>query len=101
MGSRQLPLFAGVASHPTLRDVADAVREAGLDGLPDAQRRADQARYQEVHVRSAMARAVGMPFTWTLNPYRGCTMPANTATRGSTSTIWSWARATNSRRSSS
>ncbi len=72
MGSSQLPLFAEIG-RPTLRDVADAVRDAGLDGLPGAQRRADQARYQEVHVRSALARAVGMPFTWTLNPYRGCT----------------------------
>jgi DNA repair photolyase len=73
MGSRQLPLFAEVTVRPTLRDVADAVRDAGLDGLPDARQRADQARYQEVQVRSALARAVGMPFAWTLNPYRGCT----------------------------
>ena len=73
MGSRQLPLFVEVAGRPTLRDVADAVRDAGLDGLPDARQRADQTRYQEVHVRSALARAVGMPFAWTLNPYRGCT----------------------------
>jgi DNA repair photolyase len=73
MGSRQLPLFAEIPCRPTLREMADAVREAGLDALPDARQRADQARYQEVHVRSALARAVGMPFTWTLNPYRGCT----------------------------
>ena len=58
---------------PTLRDVADAVRLAGVDALPGAQRRADDARYQEVHVRSALARATGMPFAWALNPYRGCT----------------------------
>ena len=69
--SGQIPLFEPGA--PTLRDVADAVREAGLDGLPDARRRADSARYQEVHVRSALAEAKGMPFRWTLNPYRGCT----------------------------
>ena len=61
------------AAAPTLRDVADAVREAGVEALPDARRRADQARYQEVQVRSAMARATGMPFKWALNPYRGCT----------------------------
>jgi DNA repair photolyase len=67
----QLELFEPGA--PTLRDIADAVREAGLDGLPDARQRADQARYQEVHVRSALAEAKGMPFRWTLNPYRGCT----------------------------
>jgi DNA repair photolyase len=58
---------------PTLREVADAVKDAGLDGLPSARRRADEARYQEVTVRSAMARATGMPFNWALNPYRGCT----------------------------
>ena len=68
----QLTLFPD-ASAPTLRDVANAVREAGIAGLPDARARADNARYQEVRVRSALARAVGMPFTWTLNPYRGCT----------------------------
>jgi DNA repair photolyase len=73
MGSKQLSFFGGIGGRPTLRDVANAVREAGIDGLPDARRLADQARYQEVHVRSALARAVGMPFTWTLNPYRGCT----------------------------
>ena len=73
MKSSQLPLFPELAGRLTLRDVADAVREAGLDGLPDAQRRADEARYQEVHVRSALARTVGMPFNWALNPYRGCT----------------------------
>jgi DNA repair photolyase len=58
---------------PSLRDVAAAVRAAGLEGLPDARQRADAARYQEVHVRSALAEAHGMPFRWTLNPYRGCT----------------------------
>jgi DNA repair photolyase len=69
----QLHLFEEAAPPPTLRDVADAVREAGVDGLPDARRRADDARYQEVQVRSALARATGMPFEWALNPYRGCT----------------------------
>jgi DNA repair photolyase len=72
MRSPQLSLFPE-ASVPTLRDIADAVREAGLGGLPDARRRSDEARYQEVHVRSALAEAKGMPFRWTLNPYRGCT----------------------------
>jgi len=69
----QLPLFPELAGQPSLRDIADAVRVAGVEGLPGAQRRADQARYQEVHVRSALAEAVEMPFRWTLNPYRGCT----------------------------
>jgi DNA repair photolyase len=73
MDGRQLALFSEAVNPPTLRDVANAVRDAGIDGLPDARRRADQARYQEVQVRSALAEAKGMPFRWTLNPYRGCT----------------------------
>lgn len=72
MRSAQLPLFPEAAA-PTLRDIADAVREAGIDGLPSARERADNARYQEVRVRSALAEAKGMPFRWALNPYRGCT----------------------------
>jgi DNA repair photolyase len=71
--SSQLLLFEDDVRPPTLRDVADAVRLAGVDALPDARRRADDARYQEVRVRSALARATGMPFEWALNPYRGCT----------------------------
>jgi DNA repair photolyase len=73
MRSAQPFLFPELAPGPTLRDVADAVRAAGLEGLPGATRRADQARYVEVHVRSALAEAKGMPFPWSLNPYRGCT----------------------------
>src|SRR5262249_20681445 len=58
----------------TLRDIADAVRSAGIDGLPDARRRADDAAYQEVDVRSGLTRVQGnLPFAWALNPYRGCT----------------------------
>jgi DNA repair photolyase len=69
----QFALFPDAAQAPTLRDVANAVREAGVESLTGARERADRARYQEVHVRSAMAKAVGMPFNWALNPYRGCT----------------------------
>lgn len=58
---------------PTLRDIADTVREGGSEALTEAQRRADEARYQEVRCRSALNRVQGMPFNWTLNPYRGCT----------------------------
>ena len=36
-------------------------------------RRADAATYQEVTCRSALNPVKGMPFSWTLNPYRGCT----------------------------
>ncbi|HYN08440.1 MAG TPA: radical SAM protein [Vicinamibacterales bacterium] len=69
----QLSLLPELVRSPTLRDVADAVKDAGIEGLPSARRRADEARYQEVTVRSAMAKTVGMPFKWALNPYRGCT----------------------------
>ena len=58
---------------PTMRDVALAVREGGAEGLPGGVRRADEATYQEVKCRSALNHVEGMPFAWTLNPYRGCT----------------------------
>jgi len=58
---------------PTTRAIADAVRRAGADALPSAERKADDARYQEVKCRSALNYVKGMPFEWTLNPYRGCT----------------------------
>jgi DNA repair photolyase len=48
-------------------------RGGGADALTEATRRADNARYQEVTCRSALNRVEGMPFSWTLNPYRGCT----------------------------
>jgi DNA repair photolyase len=57
----------------TTRDVARMVKEGGADALSEAQRRADAARYQEIACRSALNRVHGMPFNWTLNPYRGCT----------------------------
>jgi DNA repair photolyase len=58
---------------PTTRQVANLVRAGGLDALSEATRRADAARYLEVFCRSALNRVQGMPFEWTLNPYRGCT----------------------------
>jgi DNA repair photolyase len=57
----------------TTRDVALAVKHGGTAALTTAERRADAATYQEVRCRSALNRVEGMPFTWTLNPYRGCT----------------------------
>jgi len=66
-------LFDLGRSRPTTRDVADAVRRGGTAALTEADRRADAARYQEVSCRSALNRVKGMPFEWTLNPYRGCT----------------------------
>jgi DNA repair photolyase len=57
----------------TTRDVAKAVKAGGADALTEAERRADAARYQEIRCRSAINGVKGMPFNWTLNPYRGCT----------------------------
>src|SRR5580765_6790622 len=68
------PLFLDLGKpKPTTRQIADLVRVGGADALTEAERRADQARYQEVTCRSALNRVKGMPFEWTLNPYRGCT----------------------------
>jgi len=72
MNSAQPTLFP-LALHPTTRQVADRVRSGGVAALTEAERRADEARYQEVTCRSALNRVEGMPFRWTLNPYRGCT----------------------------
>jgi len=58
---------------PTTRQIADLVREGGAEALDQATLRADAAKYQEVYCRSALNRVKGMPFEWTLNPYRGCT----------------------------
>ncbi len=49
------------------------VKAGGSAALTEAERRADAACYQEVSCRSALNRVAGMPFNWTLNPYRGCT----------------------------
>jgi DNA repair photolyase len=58
----------------TTREIADIIRlGGGADALTEATRRADAARYQEVRCRSALNPVKGMPFDWTLNPYRGCT----------------------------
>jgi DNA repair photolyase len=67
-------LFDLGASKPTTREVANQVKEHGATaGLPDAAHLADGATYQEVTCRSALNPVKGMPFDWTLNPYRGCT----------------------------
>lgn len=66
-------LFDLGARQPTTRDIADTVRLGGTDALTEAERRADHARYQEISCRSALNAVKGMPFAWTLNPYRGCT----------------------------
>ena len=66
-------LFDLGSTKPTTRDIANTVKAGGTAALTEADRRADQARYQEVTCRSALNRVKGMPFEWTLNPYRGCT----------------------------
>src|ERR1043165_6626164 len=66
-------LFDLGARKPTTREIADTIKTGGTAALTEAERRAHQARYQEVVCRSALNRVQGMPFNWTLNPYRGCT----------------------------
>jgi DNA repair photolyase len=66
-------LFHREPPTPTTRDVARVVRDGGTSALTGAEERADRARYQQVVCRSALNRVEGMPFRWTLNPYRGCT----------------------------
>ena len=66
-------LFGVPDAPPTTRDIARLVRAGGLAALPDAEQRADHATYQEISCRSALNRVTGMPFRYTLNPYRGCT----------------------------
>ncbi|MCU1382120.1 MAG: Radical superfamily protein [Acidobacteria bacterium] len=65
--------LGATAPTTTTRDIANTVRAGGAGALTEAERRADQARYQEVTCRSALNPVKGMPFEWTLNPYRGCT----------------------------
>src|SRR4051812_18881836 len=67
-------LFDLEPNRPTTRQVAERVKVLGAqDALPDAAHLADGATYQEVTCRSALNPVKGMPFDWTLNPYRGCT----------------------------
>jgi len=66
-------LGASKPTKPTTRGIADTVKRGGTAALTEAERRADEARYQEVTCRSALNHVEGMPFKWTLNPYRGCT----------------------------
>jgi len=66
-------LFDLTPQKPTTRDVANQVKAHGaVEGLRDAAHLADGATYQEVTCRSALNRVEGMPFRFTLNPYRGC-----------------------------
>lgn len=68
------PVLTGIASvPPTTRDIATQYKAAGIAELQNAVRRGDNACYQEITCRSALNKVKGMPFDWTLNPYRGCT----------------------------
>jgi DNA repair photolyase len=68
------PLFFDLGKKPTTRTLALRIKSDGADAaIDEAQRRADAARYQEITCRSALNAVKGMPFNWTLNPYRGCT----------------------------
>jgi DNA repair photolyase len=66
-------LFDSPQAPPTTRTIALTVKQGGTVALDQARRRGDDARYQEVTCRSALNPVQGMPFKWTLNPYRGCT----------------------------
>ena len=66
--------FFDLAQKPTTRTLALRIRAAGASvAIDEAQRRADAASYQEITCKSALNPVKGMPFNWTLNPYRGCT----------------------------
>ena len=69
------PLFFDLGTRPpTTRSIALRVKTLGAElAIDEAQRRADAAHYQEITCRSALNAVKGMPFKWTLNPYRGCT----------------------------
>ena len=68
------PAFFDLGRAPTTKVLALRIRDEGpAAALDQAQLRADTARYQEVTCRSALNAVKGMPFNWTLNPYRGCT----------------------------
>src|SRR5215217_6866994 len=69
------PAFFDLGTRPpTTRVMALRIRDEGTPAaLDQARLRADAARYQEITCRSALNPVKGMPFNWTLNPYRGCT----------------------------
>jgi DNA repair photolyase len=72
--TRQPSFFDLGRQRPTTRTIALRIKESGASvALDEAQLRADAAKYQEVTCRSALNPVQGMPFNWTLNPYRGCT----------------------------
>jgi DNA repair photolyase len=74
MSPEQPTIFDLGRRAPTTKVIALRIRNEGAGAaLDQARLRADAARYQEVVCRSALNAVKGMPFNWTLNPYRGCT----------------------------
>src|SRR5690349_2764924 len=72
--AEQCQMFDLGEQRPTARTIALKVKHDGAAAtIDEAQRRADAASYQEITCRSALNAVKGMPFNWTLNPYRGCT----------------------------
>ena len=68
------PLLFDLGRAPTTRDIAQLVKQGGVEALKDARRRGDTATYQEIRCRSALNRVKGKAYMqWSLNPYRGCT----------------------------
>ena len=95
------PLLFDLGSpKPTMRDIAKTVKEGGTAALTGADRRADQARYQEVTCRSALNRVKGMPFEWTVTRTAAARTVVTTASRAAITRSSKWMRATSSRRSS-
>lgn len=67
------PTLLGESRLPTVRDIARWRRDNRAGEAPGPVRRRRGSEYREVACRSALNRVAGMPFAWTLNPYRGCT----------------------------
>ena len=70
---RAAPAVPRTSSAPTLRDVADAVREAGIEWLRTRASAPTRRATRKCTSAPRSRRSKGMPFKWALNPYRGCT----------------------------
>src|SRR5258708_40020100 len=73
-----LPLFAlssEPSAHPKLVGIARIAAEA------ESLREGHNVEYFTLGTRSLLSRVVSgrnLPFTWAINPYRGCEFPCNT-----------------------
>lgn len=63
------------AALPTAREVAEQARTGGAAALGAGAlgEVTGRGHYREIRCRSVLNRVEGMPFRWTVNPYRGCT----------------------------